>query len=147
MYKVLIVLLLSLLTFSKELNITPSNFYLKEYNKKDTEVTLDDFKGKKVLINFWASWCVSCVEEVPELNALMTSSKAKNYHFIGLNAGDTKRKIKKFIKRRKFKYRTLIDRDRSVSKQWGVDALPVTVILDEYGKVIFQGIRPPKELL
>ncbi|WP_034719082.1 TlpA disulfide reductase family protein, partial [Bacteriovorax sp. DB6_IX] len=73
--------------------------------------------------------------------------KAKDYNFIAINAGDSPKKIKRFIKKYKFKYNILQDRSRELSKSWGIDSLPITVILDSNGKVIYSGIRPPKSLL
>jgi len=136
----------SLIGFTNELNITPVDFSLPIYGEKK-EVDLKDFKGKKVLINFWASWCTSCIEEVGELNALMKSDKSSHYEFIGINAGDSSKKIKRFIKRHNFKYKILSDKNRETSKSWGVHSLPITVILDKDGKLIYKGIRPPKSLL
>ena len=124
---------------------TPKDFTLSIY-KKEQSMSLKDLKGKKTLINFWASWCTSCIEEIPILHKLKVSKGSKDYNFIAINAGDSKKKIKKFIKRYKYNYMTLMDKNRSVSKSWGVTNLPITLVLDEDGKIIFQGIRPPKVL-
>lgn len=141
-----ILLLTSLLTYSQTIKVTPNQFKLKEYGTNQTR-QLKDYKGKKLLINFWATWCTSCIEETPLLNGLMKSEKAKDYNFIAINAGDSPKKIKRFIKKYKFKYNILQDRSRELSKSWGIDSLPITVILDSNGKVIYSGIRPPKSLL
>ncbi len=124
---------------------TPKDFKLNSYDKTE-DVELKEFKGKKLLINFWATWCTSCIEEIPILHKLKESKNAKNYNFIAISAGDSRKKIKKFIKRHKFNYKILMDKDNSLSKSWGVEALPVTIILDEEQKVIYEGIRPPKAL-
>jgi peroxiredoxin len=141
-----ILLLLPLFTYGASLNITPKSFDLPVYGSEET-VKLSSLKGKKTLINFWASWCTSCIEELPDLHALKKSAKSSGYEFIAINAGDTPKKIKRFIKRNKFNYKILQDRSREISKSWGVDSLPITVILDETGKVIYKGTRPPKSLL
>jgi thiol-disulfide isomerase/thioredoxin len=124
---------------------TTKDFTLSIY-KQEKKISYKDLMGKKTLINFWASWCTSCIEEIPILHKLKTSKNSNEYNFIAINAGDSNKKIKKFIKRYKFNYTTLMDKDRSVSKSWGVTNLPITLVLDEKGKIIFQGIRPPKAL-
>lgn len=143
MRKFFLIFLFPLLLSNK--TYTPKSFSLKIYGKNQS-VTLANNSGKKTLINFWASWCTSCVEEIPILHGLKNDPKAKNYRFLAISAGDSKKKIKKFIKRYKFNYTILMDKSRNISKSWGVDALPVTIILDKLGKVIYADIRPPKTL-
>ena len=138
--------LITLNSFSLELKITPTEFDLPVFSKKE-RVTLKSLNNKKTLINFWATWCTSCIQEMPELHHLMDSDKKGEYNFIAISAGDTKRKIKKFVKKHGFRYKILMDKSREVSKKWGIDSLPITVILDKNRKVIFKGIRPPKSLL
>lgn len=124
---------------------TVKPFSLESY-KSSAFITLEQLNKKKVLINFWASWCTSCIEEIPLLHNLKKSKKAKEYNFIAISAGDTKKKIKKFVKRYKYNYNILMDKDSSLSKSWGIGALPVTIILDTNGKIIYEGIRPPTVL-
>lgn len=124
---------------------TPQDFSLESFTNSKN-INLKDLNDKKVLINFWATWCTSCIEEIPLLHKLKESKNANDYHFIAISAGDTKKKIKKFIKRYKYNYEILLDKDNSISKSWGIEALPVTIILDKDRKTIYQGIRPPKVL-
>jgi peroxiredoxin len=145
MLKFLIITLFSVGLYAEALNIKPVNFTLPVYGSKE-KIELKEIHGKKVLINFWASWCTSCIQELPELHHLKEMDKKGEYRFIAINAGDTKKKIKKFVKKYGFNYEILMDKSREVSKNWGVTNLPVTVVLDKRGKVIFKGIRPPKKL-
>ena len=128
------------------LDVKVNTLRLESFNYPSRIVNLKELKAKKVLINFWASWCTSCIEEVPILNELKQDQNADNYRFISVNVGDNKKKIKKFIKKYKFGYEVLMDPTREVTKSWGIDALPITVILDENQQLIYQGIRPPQTL-
>lgn len=101
-------------------------------------------QGKKILINFWASWCTSCVKEIDELEAL--KKKYPEYIFVGVSAGDTKKKIKKFLKKTGFSYTILMDKDKSFSKGLGVLSLPQTWVIDEKGNITYKEVTPPKEL-
>ncbi len=119
-------------------------FSLKEYESAK-EINLSEIKGKKyTLINFWATWCVACIKELPELEEL----KAKNtdVSFIAINAGEDARKIKKFLKKHTFTYQMLLDTDKSYSKSVGVLELPHTIVIDPQGKIVYSNHRPPKVL-
>lgn len=99
---------------------------------------------KKIVINFWASWCTSCIQELPELREL--KEKYPNAEFLGINAGERKNIIKKFLKKYNFPYMILLDKDRALSKSLGVKDLPRTFVIDKSGKIIFDDIRPPKKI-
>lgn len=108
-------------------------------------VKLEDSLGKGyVVLNFWARWCSSCEEEVPQLAALMKSPGAEKAVFIGVNVGDTQAKAQKFADKFKYPYIVALDKDKAVAKKYGVLGLPVTVIIDKTGKIVFRGSRPPK---
>ena len=100
--------------------------------------------GQKVLINFWASWCTSCIQEIPDLEELKKSNP--NVTFLAINAGESKRKIKKFLNKNKFSYKILMDKNKFFSKGLGVLSLPQTILLNERGEVIYHKNIPPKKL-
>lgn len=106
---------------------------------------LADHTGKGyVVLNFWARWCASCEEEVPELAALMKSPGAEKALFVGVNVGDTETKAGKFVKKFKYPYLVVMDKNKAVAKLYGVLGLPVTLIIDKEGRIVFRGSRPPK---
>ncbi|OUR96722.1 hypothetical protein A9Q84_10295 [Halobacteriovorax marinus] len=143
MGKYLLVFLIPLMLSNKF--YSPKEFSLKVF-AEDREVTLASLKGKKTIINFWATWCTSCIKELPILNRLKLDPKASEYRFLAISAGDSKKKIRRFLKRNKFNYTVLMDKSRKVSKSWGVELLPVTIVLDETGKVIYSENIPPLAL-
>lgn len=103
-------------------------------------------ENDKILINFWASWCTGCIQELAELLALKEKYKDQKVLFIAINAGESKKKIKKFIKKYKFSYLVLLDKDRVLSKGLGVNNLPKTIVVNKKREILFTGNRPPKEI-
>ncbi|MCR9206260.1 MAG: TlpA family protein disulfide reductase, partial [Halobacteriovoraceae bacterium] len=99
---------------------------------------------KKVVINFWASWCTSCAQEVPLLESLQKQNP--DVVFLAINAGDSKRKIKKFLKKYGFTWRVLMDKSKTFSKGLGVVSLPKTMVIDSKGKIIYEESVPPQSL-
>lgn len=106
---------------------------------------LEKLKGKKVLINFWASWCTSCIHEIPELEALK-AKYGNDVTFVAVNAGEKSNLIDRFVKKNKFSFILLKDENRLFSKSVGVDSLPVTMVVDKDLNITYRGTVPPKEL-
>lgn len=123
---------------------TLKEFTLLEFKTNIPYNLKEKSKGKKTLINFWASWCTSCAKEIPQLEEL--KNKYQNVNFIAINAGETNNLINKFLKKYQFTYTLLNDTDRIVSKSLGINALPVTIVIDENLNIIYQGTVPPKDL-
>jgi thiol-disulfide isomerase/thioredoxin len=124
---------------------TMPDFSLPIYKSNTTFQLKESVKGKKVLLNFWASWCTSCAHEIKELEAL----KAKygdSVVFVGVNAGEKNNLIEKFINKHKFTFIQVVDENREFSKKLGVNALPVTMVIDSNMNIVFKDVRPPKEL-
>lgn len=138
-------LLLTLLLVSRQafsLELTP--FKLNDFVSK-REVTLKEVaQSDKIVINFWASWCVACIQEMPELIKL--KEKNPKVTFLAINAGESEAKIAKFLKRHSFPYRILMDQDKSYSKGIGVLELPQTIVIDSKRNILYRSHTPPKEL-
>ncbi len=141
--KVLILMTL-LFSFSAQAE-KMKDFTLPVYKQNENFVLSESLKGKKVLLNFWATWCTSCIHEIPLLEAL----KAKygdSVTFVAINAGEQSNLIDKFFKKYKFSYLHLKDEERNFSKSIKVDSLPVTIVIDKDMNVIYRDVVPPKEL-
>lgn len=134
--------LLTSQVFSKDLK----SITVKEYKSGSAYSFKDHIGKKKLVLNFWASWCTSCIEELPLLHALKEKSDLSKVEFLGVNSGEKKKKVKKFLRRYPFKYKILMDPSKSIADVFGVDNLPQTIILDEKGKEIFRGNRPPETI-
>ena len=124
---------------------TMTNFSLPIYKTKNIFQLKEALKEKKVLLNFWASWCTSCAHEIKELEALKEKYGDKVI-FVGVNAGEKNNLIDKFINKHKFTFIQVIDENREISKSLGVNALPVTMVIDSNMNIIFKDVRPPKEI-
>ena len=114
-------------------------------------VSMSDFKGRKLVINFWATWCVPCVEEMPLLDAFFQQNAAKDWKVLGL-AIDQPSLVKKFLTQRPVSYPILLaglqgtELSRLLGDEQG--GLPFTVVLSEAGQVAFRkmGKLHPEDL-
>ena len=111
-------------------------FTLKDANGTATQ--LSDYRGKAVLLNFWATWCGPCGIEIPWFTQFQQQYKSKGLEIVGISMDeDGWTAIKPFIAEHKINYRVLLG-DDSVSQLYGgVDSLPTTFIIDREGKVAY----------
>lgn len=106
-------------------------------------VKLSDFLGKKVLINFWATWCKFCVQEMPDLMKLQEAHK-DDLVILFVNVGESKETVQKFIDEQKLSGTILLDEKKEVASLYGVDAYPTTFAVNEKGEAVtyFKGAMP-----
>lgn len=114
-------------------NRTPSAFTLKDVNKKS--ISLGNVSGKVTVVNFWATWCPPCVEEIPSLNRLKDKMKNKPFRLISINYMESEQLVSDFLKRVNVEFPVLLDRDGSVSAIWNVIAFPSTFVIGPDGKI------------
>ncbi|MEC0094093.1 redoxin domain-containing protein [Paenibacillus macquariensis] len=98
------------------------------------KVQLKDYRGQRVLINFWASWCKPCVREMPLLNNLHTSSNSQ-VETLFINVGESKATVSDYLKDHQFSLPAAIDVTGRISNLYGVAALPATFIIDGEGHI------------
>ena len=114
---------------------TAPNFTLK--NLEGKEVSLSEFRGKFVLINFWATWCGPCKIEMPSLETLYQRFKNKNFVMLAIsNDMFGEAVVKPFVKAHKISFPILLDQRLKASNQFGVVSLPSTFMIDPKGKII-----------
>jgi thiol-disulfide isomerase/thioredoxin len=109
------------------------NFTLKSLSGKNLK--LSEMTGNVVLINFWASWCGPCREEMPLLNSLHKKYEALGFTVLGVNVEEDTRKARDFLKDFPVDFPVLLDKENRVSKQYKVIAMPTTVLVDRDGNV------------
>lgn len=95
----------------------------------------DDFKGKVVVIRFWADWCKSCADEMPAIDIVYKKLKDKGLVVLAINTGQTKDIVEKFLEKYSLSYPVFLDVRSAVAKQYGVVGLPTTIILDRDGRI------------
>jgi len=118
-------------------------FSLKNLDGKT--VNVGALIGKKVIVlNFWASWCSACEEEIPALASLKASPGAENVEFFGINVAEKEAHIRHFTNKYKYPYITLKDSNRKVSHLFGLTSVPATIIIAKDGKIIYKAPIPPK---
>ena len=100
------------------------------------EQRLQDYRGKWVLVNFWATWCPPCLEEIPDLIALYDAHKATDLVVIGVALDSTKESVVEFVAKKKITY-PIVFGDYDLAGQVGeVEALPTSYLFDPTGKLL-----------
>lgn len=109
-----------------------------------TTYTLSDFKGKVVLLDFFATWCPPCRKELPILQKLNDSYTGKDFMFIAVNSMEERQPVKDFIDQQKFLFPVALDSDGSAGTKFGVTAYPTLVLIDKNGVVrhVHVGFEP-----
>jgi len=104
--------------------------------------SLDEFAGKVLLINFWASWCRPCIEEVPGIQRLIEAMAGAPFAVVGVNVGEGERRVQAAVKRLRMEFPVLLDNDSAAFKSWGATVLPTAYVLDGNGRVRYIGRGP-----
>ena len=99
------------------------------------EQSLSQYRGKIVLVNFWATWCKSCTTEMPAMQASFDKLRGKGFVVLAINELEDDAKVREHIKQYGYTYQVLMDRDNKVANQFGVFGLPVSVFIDQEGRV------------
>jgi peroxiredoxin len=97
--------------------------------------SLSQYRGKVVLVNFWASWCKPCTTEMPAMQTTYDKLRDKGFVVLAINELEDDAKVREHIKQYNHTFPVLMDRDNKVANQFGVFGLPVSVFIDEKGVV------------
>ena len=108
---------------------------------------LSEYRGDVVMINFWATWCGPCRQEMPLLDELYTRYERVGFSLLGVNIDDDSRRAMDMISELGVHFPVLFDNRKEVSKLYEVDAMPVTVLVDREGYVryVHHGYKPGYE--
>lgn len=112
---------------------TAEDFQLPDLAGK--QQSLSQYRGKVVLVNFWATWCKPCTTEMPAMQAMYDKLRDKGFVVLAVNELEDEAKVREHIAQHGHTFPVLMDRDNKVANQFGVFGLPVSVFIDEKGVV------------
>lgn len=96
---------------------------------------LENYRGKVVLINFWATWCPPCRAEMPSMQRLKEAMAGKPFVILAVDMGETEQDVKAFLEEVKVDFPILMDKDGKALNAWKVFAFPTSYVLDTKGKI------------
>ncbi len=99
------------------------------------EHKLADYRGKVVVLNFWATWCDPCREEMPSMQRLQDKLAGKPFAILAVDYGEGAPRINEFLKKVPVRFTVLLDRDTSTATAWKVEVLPTTLVLDPQQRI------------
>ncbi|OFZ97660.1 MAG: hypothetical protein A2Z44_01470 [Betaproteobacteria bacterium RBG_19FT_COMBO_58_11] len=114
----------------------PSALALKDLDGKPH--TLADYKGRVVLVNFWATWCPPCRAEMPSMQRLKEAMKDKPFTILAVDMAESEAEVRQFLKDMKdakLDFTILMDKDGRALKEWKVFVFPTSYVLDAEGKL------------
>ena len=106
------------------------------------QVSLSDFKGKILFVNFWATWCPPCREEMPSMQKLHTRLKDKDFLIVAIDLQESAAPVKKFLNEYELTFMTLLDSKGETGPLFGINSIPTTLIMDKNGMIIGVAMGP-----
>jgi peroxiredoxin len=103
-----------------------------------------DFKNKAFILNFWATWCVPCIKEMPELNKAYASYKDSGVEIIAINFAESRSEVDEFVNKHQLNFPVVLDKYGDVSQDYKIRNLPVTYFISSKGIIMdiaFGGIN------
>lgn len=102
----------------------------------------EDYRGKVVMVNFWATWCPPCRREIPSMESLYQAFKDESFTILAINQWESPDHVFAYMGQLEVfpNFPILFDRDSSVSQAFGVTGLPTTVLIDKQGRVVYHAI-------
>ena len=102
--------------------------------------TLADYKGKPLIVNFWATWCPPCRKEIPSMNRAWSKIKNEGIAMVAINVGESSDEVFSFTAEYPIDFTVLLDQTGSISRTWPINGLPSTFIIDTEGNLVYQAV-------
>ncbi len=118
------------------------NFTLTSIDQK--VISLYDLRGKVVVLDFWASWCPPCVASLPKLMKVAKDERNSSVAFFTINVGEERETVEGFLKKQKLSPTVLLDENGNVSKLFGIQMIPQTIVIGKDGiikKTLLDGVE------
>jgi peroxiredoxin len=104
------------------------------------QVSLSDYRGKIVFLNFWATWCPPCRREMPAMEKLYQKFKDQDFVMLAVDLQEKLEKVIKFMRDNKLNFPVLIDSEGKAGSKYGIRSIPTTFLVDKHGKIIGRAI-------
>lgn len=120
------------------------------FNVKDLDgnpLSIEKFKGKVVLLDFWATWCRPCIAEMPNVKRLYDQYQKEGFEIIGISLDQQKAALESYIKRNEIKWPQFFDGlawNNEIAQRYKVRSIPATYLLDRNGKIRYKSVRGPE---
>ncbi len=116
-----------------QLNQPASDFKLKDLDGK--QVSLSDYKGQVVLLNFWVTWCGPRRKEIPDIRTVYNSYKDKGLVVLAVDIGETSTVVSPFVNQFEMNFPILLDSNMAVARQYEAFSIPTSLFLDRQGVI------------
>lgn len=116
------------------------DFELKDIDGKMHR--LSDYRGKVVIVNFWATWCPPCRFELPSMEKLWENTQDEGVIMLAVDLGEDEDTIFSFTSDYPVSFPLLMDRDSSVTKKYSVLGIPTSFVIDPQGRIIYRAVGP-----
>jgi peroxiredoxin len=101
---------------------------------------MSDYRGKVVIVNFWATWCPPCREEMPSMQRAWEAIKDQGGEMLAIDVGEDEDRVFQFTADYPVEFPLLLDRDTEVPGRWGVRGLPTTYVVDKQGRMVYRAV-------
>ena len=120
-----------------------STLELAARSLEGAKVNLRDYRGRVVIVNFWATWCEPCREEMPSLERLRDKLAGRPFAVLAVNYGESREKVATFLEHEMVSLPVVLDTQKDVARDWNVGGLPMTFVVDAEGRVRYSvfGVR------
>jgi peroxiredoxin len=123
-----------------EIGTAAKEFQLNDLTGKQHQ--LNKMRGKVVIINFWATWCIPCRTEMPSMNRAWKALSDKDVVMLAINFGESKKAVSDFVKAVPIDFPVLLDETNTVSSDWNVTGMPTTMVIDQQGNIVDRIVGP-----
>lgn len=117
-----------------EKKILGPDFTLEDLSGK--RISLKSLRGKVVFLNFWATWCVPCRQEMPTMEKLHRTFKEQGLEVVAINFRESKKEVRKFFDELGLTFTALLDKDGKVSEEYGAWSIPLSYFIDRNGEFV-----------
>lgn len=127
------------MAFASASSFAQSDLYELSFQNTDQEtVSLSKYKGKAVLLNFWATWCPPCIKEMPSMQRLQDHFSDQDFEIVAINAGEDSVSVNSFLMEldTELTFTILLDEKNRSFNEFGIKGLPMTLLFDKEGQLI-----------